>query len=401
MARLRTLLFVACSPAALGACNSAAPGAAVPAAVAPVEYTLTAQIAAGSEVERCKFVRAPAEGLFINKDEITYTPGSHHVLLYETSYTDVPTKNDDGVAVDTSGVFDCSSGATNGWSVTRVVSGSQNPSGDSSIIFPPDVAVHVPPNAVLLLNAHYINTSTDVRDSNVSVKLHLIPEAQMKTEGDVLFLYNIFIKLNPQAKADARMRCPVHKDITLTTAQSHMHARGVDYSAQVNGDAPFYTNAAWSDVPIARLNSGEGIEIKAGSMIDYHCAYTNTLDHAIFQGPRTTDEMCMLIGSYYPVDRATSSCSADPKRAPQTKTLGAEWVGSGTATCAESAKCFQAAQTSDMKQSFENIMGCVTASDPAVSKELSDALRCIFVSSQDGKDAQTVCASQIAACIVK
>ncbi|APR80902.1 Hypothetical protein A7982_06249 [Minicystis rosea] len=393
--RLRTLTIAAFFLPALAACGSSE---TTPGEVAqPVEYQLKTHLDPGDEVERCQFVKAPPGGLLINRDEVHYTQGSHHVLLYETPYTDIPTTKTDGTVVDTSGVFDCSDGPTNGWNVSRVVAGSQNANGDSAVDLPPGIAVRVPANAVLLMNAHYVNASADALDPTVSIKLHTISESEMKEEGDVLFLYNIFIKVDAQSKADARMRCPVHNDITITTAQSHMHARGVDYEARVGDAAPFYTNTSWANVPVARFE--QGFKVKAGEVLDYRCSFNNAGQQAIYQGPRSTDEMCMLIGSYYPVDRATAACSADVDRPDVTNALGAEWVGSGTATCAATAQCVQAGATSP--DFFKHVMGCVTASDPAVSKEVSNAIRCIFMSSAEGKDPQTACVPQISACIVK
>jgi len=56
-------------------------------------------------------------------------------------------------------VFDCSAGATNGWSITRLIGGSQNGSGPSILAFPDGVAMPVRAHAVLLMNAHYLNAS--------------------------------------------------------------------------------------------------------------------------------------------------------------------------------------------------------------------------------------------------
>lgn len=364
---------------------------------ATVAYQLEAHLDPGEEGERCRFVKAPPGGMLINRDEVVYTQGSHHVLLYETPYTEIPTKKDDGTVVDTSGVFDCSDGPTNGWSVSRVIAGSQNANGDSAVDLPPGVAVRVPANAVLLMNAHYVNAGGAALDPDVSIKLHTIPESELKEEGDVLFFYNIFIKVGAQSKSEARMRCRVHNDITITTVQSHMHARGVDYDARIGAGEPFYKSSSWANVPVSRFT--EGLQVKAGEVLDYRCGYQNSGDKDIFQGPRSTDEMCMLIGSYYPVDRATASCAADVDRPEDTGALGGEWVGAGTATCAETVQCVQAGATAP--DFFAHVMGCVVDSDPAISREMSAALRCFFVASMDGLDPETACATPIGTCITK
>jgi hypothetical protein len=389
--------------ASLAGCGGdAQPPAETPELLAPppagqgIQYKMITELDPASEGEHCMFVRAPAEGMFINHDEIRYSKGSHHVLLYETSYDAVPTAKQDGTPVDTSGVFDCSDGATNGWSVTKLVAGSQNADGTSMLAFPPNVAMKVRPNAVLLMNAHYINASAEMISPEVRVNLYTVPEAEVETEGDILFLYNPFIHVGPMSEGRARMRCPIHKDITIQNVQSHMHARGAGYQALFVGEAnPFYTSERWEGVPVKDF--GAGLQVKAGSWFDYQCDYKNTEARDVHQGPRSTDEMCMLIGSYYPADPATSSCLALPDVPDDQNYIGAEWVGNGAATCSESFSCVQTA----LSKSFNDMMPCVTNSDPAVAKEMSAALRCLFKSFGQNMDPAMQCQTEFSDCLAK
>jgi hypothetical protein len=272
-----------------------------------VQYRMQTTIEPGEEAERCLFVQAPPEGLFIQRDEVRFSPGSHHFLLFETEYDAIPTNNDDKVEIDTSGVFDCSDGPTAGWSIRKLVAGSQNAEGGSFLRFPDGVAMPVRGGAVLMLNAHLINATSEPVETEANINLYTIPGSQVEQEGDVLFLYNAFIAIRAQSEGRARLKCPVHEDITLLNFQSHMHRRGVGYQAAVGDAAPFYDNDQWENVPV--LDLGEGVKIPKGSAIDYRCEYMNTEDRDIFQGSRSTDEMCMAIGSYYPAEPATSACA--------------------------------------------------------------------------------------------
>lgn len=363
-----------------------------------VQFKMTTEVAAGTEVEHCMFVRGPADGMFINHDEVRYSQGSHHVLVYETQYSDIPTAKTDGTKVDTSGVFDCSDGATNGWAVTKLVAGSQNANGTSMLSFPPDVAMKVRPNAVLLMNAHYVNPTNAPMQPEVRVNVYTVPEAQVKTEGDLLFLYNPFIYVPPNGTGRARMQCKVHTDITIQNVQSHMHARGVGYEVRVAGEAePFYTNTAWEGVPVKDF--GAGLQVKAGSFLDYHCDYKNAGTNEVFQGPRSTDEMCMVIGSFYPANPWTANCQREADLPLGSTVTGADWIGNGTATCAETFSCVQQALVAG--KGINGLMPCVTASDPSVSKEMSESLRCLFNSYNGGKDPAMACQTQFAACQAK
>lgn len=360
-----------------------------------VQYVMNTEIAASTEVEMCKFVQAPADGLWVNRDEVRYTTGSHHFLLYETAYDTIPSAKDDGTPVDTSQVFDCSEGPTEGWTITRLIGGSQNRGGASVVSFPPDVAVRVRPGAMLMMNAHYVNTSAEAVTPDVRINLWTIPEAQVKQEGDILFWYNIFINVPEMGSTRAQMRCNVAEDITVTTMQSHMHARGTGYAASFGGNT-FYENTLWEDVPVT--NYADGLIIPGGTMVDYHCDFENPEAREVFQGPRSTDEMCMMIGSYYPAVPGLSNCSADPQRPMHTQGLGAEWVGDGTASCADTVACVQAA---DEETFFTDLQRCVAASDPAVSREMSDAMSCLLLSFGDDLDPTQECTDEFVACLAK
>lgn len=367
-----------------------------------VQFGMTTQLEPASEVEHCKFVTAPAEGMYINHDEVRYTSGSHHFLLYLTPYETIPTKRIDGVDVDTSGVFDCSDGVTNGWNITKLVGGSQNSNGDSMLSFPDNVAMSVPPGAVLLMNAHYINASPEPKEPEVRINLYTVPEDQVDEEGDMLFWYNLFIKVDGQSTSRATARCAIDQDITITNAQSHMHARGADYAAGrvVSGsmDTPLYTSTKWENVPVTKFDGGFPVE--KDSVIEYWCDYDNPESHTVYQGPKSTDEMCMLIASYYPAHPRTSLCSSDPDDVQRTNYFGAEWVGDGTATCAETLTCLSGAGGS-MTEFINTMSTCVTESDPAVSREMSDSVSCILDSLVKGKNALTECEAEFASCGAK
>jgi hypothetical protein len=176
-----------------------------------------------------------------------------------------------------------------------------------------------------------------------------------------------------------------------------MHARGTGYAAALVGSDPIYTNTSWENVPVKKLDGG--LKIPSGTWIDYQCDYTNAGSNDVFQGPKSTDEMCMLIGSYYPANRATSRCAPDDNA--EVGNLGAEWVGNGAATCADTFACVQSAvQNPNPGEDggFKAITACVLDSDPAVSREVSDAIRCLFM---NFGDAQTACQTQFAACQAK
>jgi hypothetical protein len=359
-----------------------------------VQFKMTTTIPAGTEVEHCQFVRAPADGLNVNRDEIKFTAGSHHVLLYLTSYTDVPTTSEDGT--DISGVFDCSDGVFE-WNVRNLIAGSQNATGGSIVSFPSDVAMKVPPNAVLLMNVHYVNPQLEPIEPEVRINVHTIPDEQVKVEGGILFFFNPLIRVDAMGTGLAKMSCPLPHDITLGNAQSHMHRRGVDYEAvHVAPDGSrqlIYENTAWEGVPVKEWDPA--LPIPGGSRIEYFCGYQNSESRTVYQGPKSSDEMCMFISSYWPAKPEVSNCATDPDNIEDTQNLNANWVGQGTATCAETLVCIQQIDPKGEDDFLHGLTDCVLASRPESSEVVSNGVRCLLTTDDPGNE----CAPEIDACV--
>jgi len=373
-ATLATVLPLAPALAlAAGACTDPA---AEPDATPPLELRMTATIPPAAEVEYCRFVTIPET--WVTRDAVDFTAGSHHVLVYQTTYAEIPTGKLDGTPVDTSGVFDCSDGPTNGWSITKVIGGSQNRTGESILSFPAGVAART--GGVLLMNVHYRNASDVPLSTDVRVTFDTLAPEAVEQEGDVLFIYNPLIAVPPGGTARAHLRCPIYRDITIANVQSHMHARGVGFAARIDNGASFYENDRWEGVPV---QSYDQLTVAAGSKLDYYCDYRNTGGSPIYMGPRTGDEMCTLFGSYYPADPRTAACLDEPGRVH-----GGEWIGQGTATCLATMQCMQQAQ------GLPAITDCMLAASPSVSRETSDLMRCLLGAPNPATD----CGPQIQVC---
>src|SRR5262249_43691491 len=150
--------------------------------------------------------------------EVRYTPGSHHVLIYTTPYTSIPTMDIHGNTVDTSGVIDAPRGGTADWKIDGVIAGSQSADAPPVVDhLPPDVAVKLAGGTVLLMNTHYLNTSQKPLQVEARINLYTVPAAQVTQEAGVLFYYDPIIRVPGNASAYAEMSCPVTSDITLAT----------------------------------------------------------------------------------------------------------------------------------------------------------------------------------------
>jgi Copper type II ascorbate-dependent monooxygenase, C-terminal domain len=344
-----------------------------------VQIVMTSTIEAHFETERCMFYRVPADGLYVNREEVRYTPGSHHVLVFKTSYTDIPTTTLLGETVDTAGVFDCgANGATGDWDVVGVAGGAQSADGPPGVDgLPSDTAFKIEGGSLLLINAHYLNAGDKPLDAEIFINLHTIPAAQVTREAGIFFLFNPFIHVPAQSSSQAREVCPLAAGVTLVNAQSHMHARGVDYVADLLDASgtkmqELYTNRSWEHVVSKSMEPP--LSISAGQMIDFRCSYVNNETHDINRGRTTRDEMCMFIGLYYPKDTKTEVCSMNNDWSG--RYLGANWIGSGTATGLQTAGCLQAATASGSEVQGA-IDACVVKACAGISAETSNAVRCL------------------------
>jgi hypothetical protein len=417
------LSMVFLAAAALAACSSSsssgpaaggtggAGGGATELLAAPpdgqgIQYRMVTTLSPGQEIERCQFFQVGAEPLYVRRQDVRYTPGSHHLLLYSTPYTSIPTQDIHGNTVDTSGVIDCVNGAAGDWTIDRVVGGAQSANAPAIIDLPEGVAMVIPAGKVVLLNTHYLNTTPGPLDVDARINLYTVAKETVKQEAGIIFFYNPFISVPAHGKGTARMVCPVKNDVTLVNVQSHMHRRGVGYEANVvDGTGAMmeqmYSNTKWEGVPVKQWEGGH--TLKGGTFLDYHCDYQSSEDGDVFQGLTTKDEMCMLIGSYYPRDENFEVCADDKgnQYAP------AKWIGNGTKSCLDAMLCIQ--------KGGGHIDPCVTDTCPAVASELSSTLRCFMgggkgmcdveCTDQNSKACgdclQTACKPELDACLAK
>jgi hypothetical protein len=356
---------------------------------------MVSKLGAGVETERCKFFQVPAGGWYVNRQDVRYTPGSHHVLLFTTKYTSIPTVDIKGRTIDTHDVFDCPEGAPANWQIDSVAGGAQK--GDAPAVvngLPEGVAFVMPEGMVLLMNTHYLNASPDDLNTDARINLYFTDKAKVTQQAGILFFYNPFIYVPGQSTAQARRTCPILKDITLVNGQSHMHKRGVDYVANLV-DAndgvmdELYRTAEWEQVVLK--DYGVGKTIKAGTSIDYQCGYKSHEDRTIIQGLTTKDEMCMFVGLYYPRDPQTEFCAlmGDAKVA-DTRFIGGRWIGSGTLDGATTAACIGSAPTNG------DAYRCVVNSCAKISAPLSHMIQCQLSNAFGACD--TMCAQGDASC---
>jgi hypothetical protein len=284
-------------------------------------------VPAGRELHQCQLVTLPADtDVNVTRFSHRYTLGSHHFLIFATDLDTIPT--------DLQGQYDCTNGNEPVMQHARgVLYGGQTPEGESSL--PDGVHFTMKAHQVLMLQAHYINTSNQDIDAKVQAGFDVGPAGAAGVEAGFLIFYDPFIYLPPQTSASSGIRCQGPTvDITLIEAFTHYHQRGTDMriwldpDATTTSDTPFYQTSDWEH---PQPFNGP-LKIPSGSSLRTRCDYVNTDAVEVIQGPNAaTSEMCVFAGLYYPKQsREFDNC------------LNLSVEGTGTDACSALIPCVQA-----------------------------------------------------------
>jgi hypothetical protein len=392
------LLFTACQAGPSGPLAPPAHG---------VQFELTVHVDPGQEFERCKFMPAPAEGMSINASQVSYSTGSHHVILYSTNYTAAPTADLQGnpIQFDADGSFDCTGGQIGVLDVAGLVAGAQSANAPK-VQLPPGVAIKSNPGTFMLFNVHFLNATSHALDVDVRINLDTIDPSTVTQEAGGVVMYDPFIRVPAHAASQAHMRCPVPTDVKLVAGFGHMHRLGTGFVADLLDDkgnkvTQLYQNDDWGNMPWKTFD-GAGMTLTPGQWVDFHCDYQNDTDAVVAQGPTTKNEMCAYAAVYYPRSRDFEDCAS----AGGGLNSGAVYIGSGTSTCGDAVLCAQGAQDR------ESLYGCVVDTCPSNGQVLSAALECQFAVTGDGGTCAgcrsnggcsscvlTACKTQVDACL--
>jgi hypothetical protein len=353
-----------------------------------IQLRMTMTADPGVERYGCQMFEVPTGGLFIHEEEVQFGPGGHHILLYKTPYAAIPDADERGEAVDAAAIHDCSKGVTARWKINSVMGGSET-FGDKGMLrgLPEGVAVHVPEHTVLVMSVHYINTSPQPLDVDARMNLHTMAPEDVKMEAGLLYFDNHLLHVPAMGSSSARMRCPVPNNVSIVNLQSHMHARGTSFAASVfsgqnTKGTTVYDTTKWIEPPVEWYDPL--LELTAGQAIELRCDYKNAEARNIGYGPQSIDEMCQLIGPYFPRDERFEACSTALGESAAT------WIGEGSVDGAGTADCVKVAPSIAVDGGFA-LASCVASSCPAIAEEVSVVARCRLDHQED------LCEAELAA----
>jgi len=271
--------------------------------------------ALGSQPERegCLFVRLPnTEAIYMSGYEIHMRPGSHHFIVYsyngeacdkdrDNDGTPNCLDQDSGEAFPPPQFIDdigCNDKGPNDRFQKSFIAGAQTP--NSTVFYPPGIALKLEPRQGLLLNAHYINYYQDTQ-GEVLLNINTIPANAVKYEAKIIFdvIANSFISVPPQTVKEARWAWSPSKRSALMGLTSHMHKRGTQFTidhigadgsdknpangpVDDQGKKHLYVNADYADP--ANLGFPSPLILEPGEQLSYTCRHDNGVNRPLKMG---------------------------------------------------------------------------------------------------------------------
>lgn len=284
-------------------------------AVTPVTYTPLAPPGTGYQVKLAPFtVPASSEReifsylpvgntqvAYVNRIQTSMRAGSHHFVLYSfaegTPTAILPASGTVRDLRDASGNYQVATLASMAFHV--FFAGTQTSTSDFTL--PSGVAIKLPANALLDVNAHNVNATTVSTVGEGEANLYTVPAAQVQFEATALNLNNTDLTLPAGRDTTIRKAFRFSKLTRVVMLTSHMHKRGTRFVIRISGGARdgevVYQSDAWDHPPIVSfatpitLNAGEGLV----SEVTYHGDPAKVVRF----GLTAEDEMDIIFGYWY------------------------------------------------------------------------------------------------------
>jgi hypothetical protein len=287
-------------------------------------------VAADTEVQNCYFFKVgdleKAAGLptdqpiEVHRVEIVETAGSHHMNVFRVAGPPTMLDPTKGTVLGENGQGQCFNSAN--WAEWPLLANSQQ-AGDLDWSYPDGVANEIQPDEWLMLQAHYVNASTQKTppggQGQVAVNLWTLPKAQVTAQLGTLFAQDQNIRIcesNP--KPSYLQTCPFNSPspVTIVGANGHFHSRGTEFDMYVwdgksimpDPSQRFYQSTTWNEPPMLHSPELEQ-KVPAYGGVFYSCSFDwqpppsplscatlNMLDEKKGIPPATQPDCCYRFG---------------------------------------------------------------------------------------------------------
>jgi hypothetical protein len=237
-------------------------------------------VPSGGEEVLCSFFRLRNdEPIDVQRLVARQTRGGHHLIAY---------------AVDhpiNSGPIHCSQGGQPGWSQLFVTQLSEQ-----ELELPRGIGLHLGPHQQMVLETHFINTSSSDIDVSGTVELYSAPVGSVQEEAAPFFFGSTNIDIPPNGQATSGATCSPPDDIHLLHVFGHEHRNGTGVRMDVGPRGgkldTIYSSTSWEAPPVKDLD----MQVGPGSAVRVRCDWENSSSARLVY----PDEMCFAIGMYWP-----------------------------------------------------------------------------------------------------
>jgi len=262
----------------------------------------------GQDLEVCEYRRLPnRRPMDVDGFQLRMPPEAHHFVIwsYGGNLTDdsrfppgpVPSVGCSGVSPDEL--------------IPQVLIPIQTP--NSRFGFPPGIALRVEAHQQVFLNPHLKNFTTSPLRPDIRFNFYKAKKGTVAHYAQGLIVGNItdiHIPAGGEQTLTAEWTAPAN--LTLIQLATHTHRLGTYANIElVEPDGVtrslLYENRDWQH-PWA-LWPNPAIRLEKGRKMRITCTWHNTDDHEVRFGPKTTDEMCFILGFYYRDDGDTEPLS--------------------------------------------------------------------------------------------
>lgn len=165
---------------------------------------------------------------------------------------------------------------------------------------PPGYGSKLPAGRNMVIQSHYVNTTSRpilVRDV---VQLELVPVEEVQTWAAPIMHGTLDLQIPAGQRGEVSFDCVLEQDVELLAVGGHMHEWGTKFQAEL-GPTPdalelLYLVDPWKaefrDVPPVTLFFEQPKPLPAGTVVRTTCAWDNTESHAL----AFPHEMCITFG---------------------------------------------------------------------------------------------------------
>jgi hypothetical protein len=242
----------------------------------------------GADNEVCTWTDIiPTNDVDLRAVQAFQTTGGHHVVLYTTTKVQPPgttrTCTDDDMVT-----FRFSAG-----------SGGEGQVGKNEA--PGNLVFRVPAGAQLVMNHHYINATTQVRDAQSAMNIWVAdPGPVYRVSGSMAFV-DTSLRI-PPGPSTLDVHCTMLNDYKMWLLIPHMHAYGtritithdMPSSSETLFDVQQWTPSYTFHPPEIRKDPDAPLVLAGGDKLNVHCEWNNTTSSPMTFGI----EMCVAFAQF-------------------------------------------------------------------------------------------------------